>query len=282
MSVRDVEMQDPVAGRYAVFREPVDAGEFDDANSARNAPLNSPLSYLRHLYFHSDLRYLAVAAAGSVTIAHPTAGGGGNIPVGDNGAKSSNFAFGTFATSHTLVTHNLGVTPFAIVAVGNNVIWPGVPIQFSSGNGMRTIMPVVTATQLALTERVSSAAALPGFGLTYSYLVIEAPIGAANDILEEWDPDTGVFQCGRGKFRSDRRFLQVVAGGSPLAMFQGRSMDARNGAVRCIRADGTAFDPVPPSMQLGFVRLNMAPSYAGSMAYTGNYVGPAPIMVQAP
>jgi hypothetical protein len=282
MSLEVVEMVDPSTGRYAIFREPVDTGAFDDPNSARNAPLNSPIDYLREIYFHSDFRYLSVAAAGSVTITHPSAGGGTNITLDDNGRKSANFSFGAYEASYDLVTHDLGIEPFAIVAVGNNIIWPGVPVQMVSGVGFRTITPFVTTSKLRITERVSSVSALAGISQTYSYLVINAPVGEVNDILEEWDPETGVFQCGFGKFRSDQRFLQVVPGGSPLAMFQGRSIDGRNGALRAIRADGTAYEPVPAGMQFGLVRLQMTPAYAGSMAYNGSYSGPEPIMVQAP
>ena len=282
MTVKDVAMDDPATGRFAIYREPVDSGDFDDPNSAPNAPLNSPLSYLRYLYFHSDLRHLAVAAAGSATISHVSAGGGSNIPLADNASKSTNFEFGTYSADHDLVNHGLGYDPFAIVAVGDNVCWPGVPVQFELGNGFRTATPFVTSTMLRLNEIVSSASALAATSITYAYLVLKAPVGPQNAYLRDWNPTTGVQQFGYGKWRSDERWVQVVPGGSPLALFQDRSIDAANGAIRAIRADGTFYEPVPSGAQLGFVRLGQTPAFAGSMAYDGSYTGPTPIQIQAP
>lgn len=282
MPTEIVEMTDPNTGRYSIYREPFDVGEFNDPNSSRNLPLNSPINFLKNVFFHSDFRYLSVAMAGTVTITHPSVGGGTNIPLEDNGSKSANFSFGAYQNSYDLADHNLGVEPFAIVAQGNNILWPGVPIQLVSNVGFRTVTPFVTNNKLRITERVSSSSALAGLSVTYSYLIMDPNMGQKNNILEEWNPETGAFQCGFGKFSSDKRFLQVVSGGSPLALFQGRSIDGRNGAMRAIRADGTAYEPVPQNLQLGFVRLQMTPAYAGSMAYNGSYSGPAPIMVQAP
>ena len=286
MSIEKVYMTDPVTGRCALFDEPVDSGAFDDPNSARNAPLNSPSTNLRHLYFHSDFDYMEVAIGPTVvTVAH-AAIAAPPIPAGANAA----FRWNTATVDRLLYTHNLGYEPIVFIIDSlNNVIWPGMPIQSTIDGGGRYVSVYVNSTEVRMHESSSAGATgLAATSIDYTLLIFAATPAASGNILFDFDPVDGTVLMGLGKFDSTRRYLQVISGGSPFAITKGRTIDLKNGALRAVRADGTFFEPVPASIQIGFARIgygnvgNFGVSYGPSLAYNGSYADPGNILVQVP
>lgn len=278
-----VFMADPSTGRCALYDEPTTSGDPQDPNSARNSPLNSPVSNLQFVYFHSDFNYMEVShGPTTVAVAHAS------VPVGGTSFPESgaSIAFGWKATSanHVLLTHSLGYIPHAMVVVAGNVLWPGMPVQVASDGGSRYVSAYCTTTQVVLYEWASSGATtLPATSLNYTVLVFRNPPAPTGNILIDFDPVTGDVEMGRGQFDSSRRYLQVVPGGSPFGIAYGRTIDLNNGAPRAVRPDGTVFNPVPTTLRLGLTRLQGYPTvYGASMAYGGSFTGPTQILVQAP
>lgn len=276
-------MTDPITGRCALYDEPVNTGAFDNPNSARNAPLNNPASNLPFLYFHSDFNYLEVVATPSVTVNHaaiPAAA----VPAG----ATINFGWASAVADRLLYTHGFGYPPKVLAVLGNNTLWPGVPVQTGSG-ATRFASIYVTNFEVRMVEfAAASPVALPAINLTYDLLVMSDPPSPSGSIMMDFNESTGIVQMGRGKFRSDRRYLQVVPGGSPFGIaFGGKTIDLNNGALRAFRADGTAFEPVPAALQLGLAQYDLFNNYYGisygaSMGYGGAATAPGIIQVQAP
>lgn len=276
-------MTDPITGRCALYDEPVNSGAFDNPNAPRNAPLNSPATNLPFLYFHSDFNYLEVIATPSVTVGHAA------IPAAavPDGATIS-FGWAGAVADRLLYTHGLGYPPKVLAVIGANTVWPGMPVQTGSG-ATRFVSIYVTNTEVRMIEFASaSSVALPATNLTYDLLVMSDPPTPTGSVMMDFNETTGVVQMGRGKFRSDRRYLQVVPGGSPFSIsFGGKTIDLQNGAMRAFRADGTAFEPVPAGLQLGLAQYDLfgtfyGISYGASMGYGGGAAAPGNIQVQAP
>lgn len=281
-----VFMTDPATGRCALYDEAPGGGDVTNPNSMRNRPLNSPGSWLPNIYFHSDFNYLEVGfGPTNVTVNHASvpvtpAPDGATINFGWNGGAT---------TDRLLFTHSLGYSPLAMVALGSNVVWPGVPVQSTGDGGMRFVTIYTTATEVRMREfGTTGPTNLPSVNLTYTILVFVNPPAPTGNVLFDFDPVTGITEMGRRKFKSDRRYLQVVPGGSPFTVsYGGRTIDLANGAPRAIRADGSAFDPVPSSLgialsRVGLTGTNFGWSYGSGMNYTGSYSGPGNIQVQAP
>ncbi len=277
-------MTDPATGRVALFNQNGAVGDQGDPNSTRNLPLNNPGTYLDKIKFHSDLDFLEVAFAGSGPLTHTSIAGIAAAP----GLAA---AYGTNAGSddQLLLTHSLGYVPFALVAVGSNILWPGMPVQNVSDGGARYASANVDTMTLNIhTQATIGATTLPSATLTYSWLVFKDPPAAAGHILIDFDPTTGITTLGLGKISTDKPYLQVVAGGSPLGFSLGRTIDLNNGAPQAWRPDGTTFAPVPsglkayyPSVTYDGVDLG-GETLGGSMAYAGSYTGPSSVQVQAP
>ena len=274
-----VFMTDPSTGRCALYDENGTSGDADNPNSTRNAPLNSPASHLDKVYFHSDFDYMEVSHGPTVaTVSHASVTAG-SVPGG------ATIAFGWAAASadHLLLTHSLGYVPQAMVVYAGNVLWPGMPVQVEADGGARFVSFYVTSSEVRLYEWASVGTGnLPSASRDYTVLVFKQPPAPSGDILIDFDPSTGAVQMGLGKFDSSRRYLQVVAGGTPFGIALGRTIDLNNGAPRAVRPDGTAFDPVPAGMALGIERPGASYVYGSSMAYGGSFTGPGQIEVQAP
>lgn len=261
-----------------MYDEAAGGGAANDPNSARNAPLNNPVAHLDKIYFHSDLDYMEVHDESDVLINHAlvsTTGG----PVGG----SIQWGWNTSAVDHLLYTHGLGYAPFALVSVGANIIWPGMPVQTDAGGGGggRYCSIYTTTTGVYLREFASIGnAALPAISLTYKVLTFKNPTAGSGVQLIDWNPGTGVFKAGKGKFDSSRKYLQVVPGGSPLGLSYGRTIDLKNGAVRAVRPDGTYYDPVPATL-FGYL-VGGTDTPGAYMNYNGSFTGPGAIQVQAP
>ena len=279
-----VFMTDPETGRCALFDENGSSGDFDDPNSARNAPLNSPASHLDKVYFHSDFDYLDVSHGPTVVTVNHSAVSVGSPPAG----QPFRFGFTTAAADRLLLTHSLGYAPLALVIYDDNVCWPGMPVQSDGGGGARFVTAYSTSTEIRLYEFASVGSSdLAATSLDYTVIVFKDPPAPSGDVLMDFDPSTGVVKMGLGKFESSRRYLQVVDGGSPFGLSLGRTIDLNNGAPRAVRPDGTTFNPVPSSLQLGLSRFGLTGAnwgyvYGSSMAYGGSFTGSGAIQVQAP
>lgn len=281
-----VFMTDPATGRIALFEEAPGGGDFDDPNSMRNRPLNDPVAWFDLLYFHSDFNYMEVSSGPlSVTVNHPSVSTF-SPPAGATIA----FGWGSGVADHALAAHGLGYAPLALVALGNNILWPGMPVQVQGDGGQRFATIYSDATHVRLHEFSSvGVSALAAASLNYTVLIFRNPPPPSGDILFDFDPATGAVQMGLGKFNSLRRYLQVVAGGTPFGIaYGGRTIDVANGAPRAFRPDGSFFEPVPSALQIGLSRIdlrgtNYGTVYGGSMAYNGSFAGPpGSIQVQAP
>lgn len=280
-----VFMTDPATGRCALYDEAPGGGAVTNPNSLRNRPLNNPTAWLENIYFHSDFNYLEVAVGPTnVTVNHAS------VPVGTPPAGASiSVGWNTSVADRLLYTHSLGYVPIVMGVLGSNMVWPGMPVQVTSDSGMRYATIYATATEVRMREFAATGAfALPAVDLTYTLLIFAQPPSATGNILFDFDPVTGIVEMGRRKFKSDRRYLQVVAGGSPFGVsYGGRTIDLKNGAVRAVRPDGSAFDPIPSSLSLGLPRVgangvDYGYVYGSSMSYNGSYTGPGNIQVQAP
>lgn len=274
-----VFMTDRISGACAMYEEPPGGGSYDNRNAPRNAPLLNPTAYMQYVYFHSSLDFLEVASETNVSITHPSANGASSS--GDEAVETSKLVkFKSSTSTVTLVTHNLGVIPDVLVSVGGNTLWPGMPVQASSNGRARYAVVFVNTTQVRLYTWTSvNALNLPAITLTYKVTVFRPPPAPSGNLLFNADGPTKRVVMGRGKFDSDRRYLQIVSGGSPQGLVLGRPGDLANGAVRLYRPNGTSYEPVPDDLA-GVLRLTG--TFGNSMGYDGNYSAPSAIQVQAP
>lgn len=281
-----VFMTDPVTGRCALYDEPVLTGDVDNPNAPRNAPLNSPATNLPFLYFHSDFNYLEVSH-GPVTVGvnHDSI----SVPTTPPGATVA-YGWNSSVTDRLLFTHSLGYPPLAMVALGANVLWPGMPVQVTTDGGSRYASIYTTATQVRMKEFASiGVSAIPAATLNYTTLVFRNPPAPSGNILFDFDPTTGYVMMGLEKFDSSRRYLQVVSGGTPFGVsYGGRTIDLANGAPKAWRPDGTSYTTVPAALTLALGRFGLTGTnwgyvFGSSMSYNGSYAGPpGNIEVQAP
>lgn len=277
-------MTSPATGQ-AAFYEPLTGGSQFDPTAPQNAPLLDPASHLDKVYLHPDLDYLEVLTSGSVSKTHDLIPG---VSTSDPRFQN-NFGYEAGSDDQQLATWTSpGYVPYALVAVASNVL-SGTPVQNNSDGGARYVTPYVRANELRIkvvnTIGVTDLAAVT---LTYVYIVFKNPPFATGNVLFKWDPATGVAEFGLGKWRSDRKYLMVASGGSPLSFAMGRTIDDANGSARLFRADGTHLDPTPSGVRLllpHFLYTGAIGGYGsvgGSMAYNGSAVAPAAVQVQAP
>lgn len=283
-----VLMADTETGRVALYDEASGGGDPQNPNSARNAPLNSPLSHLDKIYFHSDFDYMEVSLLTTVVINHagypaaspPSFNGGGTAMGGNSGFSSnSGFAVGSHTANHLLATHGLGYIPRFKVAVNNQMLPPGFPVQSNAGGAVRAVSAYATTSQIRLREfGTAGSNAMAAQSSTYTVMVFGAQPSPSNNRLIDFNPSTGVLELGLGRWRSDRRYLQVVPGGSPFGLLMGRNVDLANGAARAVLPSGGFVDSVNPSL-----RLYLLGAGAGTpMQYNGSFTSAPSIQVQAP
>lgn len=281
-----VFMTDPATGRCALYDEAPGGGDVANPNSMRNRPLNNPTAWLSLIYFHSDFNYMEVSSGPTpVTVNHSAVS-----PIAPPIGATIDFGWNTAAsTDRLLFSHGLGYTPTVMCTLGTNMLWPGMPVQSTGDGGVRFVTVYANSTQVRMKEfGTTGPTALPAVSLTYSLLVFANPPSPTGNVLFDFDPATGITEMGRRKFKSDRRYLQVVPGGSPFTIsYGGRTIDLANGAPRAIRADGTAFNPIPSSLGSALARIDLNGTnygyvYGSGMNYTGSYVSPGNIQVQAP
>lgn len=288
----------PTTGVVALFTEEPGGGDVFDISAPRNAPAASPESYLGSIKLHTALDNMEVVSDTTVTVSHGVVGGAGSVDISGGGGGVSggggtgNFgivSYGASATDTTLVTHSLGYVPDVLVVVGTQVLIPGMPVQFPGQPTGRFVSVYVTSSIVGLHEwSVVGGSGLASTSVDYRVIVLHQARNASGSKLFDFDPATGILKMGFDRFSSDRRYLQVVAGGSPFRIAYGKTLDIKNGAPRFIQPDGTTYDPVPSSQQGRWVVQynNGASTYTGSygsaMNYTGSAAAPLSIMVQAP
>jgi hypothetical protein len=283
-------------GVVALFTEAAGGGDVFDPAADRNAPMASPENYLGNIKLSSALDNMEVVSDTTVTVSHGAVGGAGSVDIsGGGGGVAGGGGTGSFgivnygagATDTTLVTHSLGYEPDVLVVVGSQVLIPGMPVQFPAQPTGRFVSVYVTSSIVGLHEwSVVSGSGLSSVSKDYRVIVLRQPRDASGHKLIDFDASTGVLKLGYDRFSSDRRYLQVVSGGSPFRIAYGKTLDIKNGAPRFIQPDGTTFDPVPSSQVGHWVVGYAGGTYTGSngsaMNYTGSASAPSSIMVQAP
>lgn len=235
-----VLMTDAATDRVAVYEENGSSGAFDDPNSSRNAPLNSPNSHISKMRFHSDWDYYqihswttgipithaAVAAASVAVSSYPVITRYGQIDSSDI----------------TLVTHSLGYVPAYMIVSNDCLVGPSSMLQVGGGAG-RFISPYATSSLIRLRDvGYSSNVNLPSLARTYDVIVFRAPV-EDSPYLFDYDKTTDELILGRGKFRGSLKALRttLVGDASPFDIPLGRTVDIANGGARTVLADGTTF-----------------------------------------
>lgn len=284
----------PDSGKCAMFEPLAGGSDEQDINDVQNAPLKNPELHLDKVHFHSEMNYLEVIFEASKTIAHgviavanpPTSsnsgsGSGSGSSAGLDGSSSTVIDWRTTVVDSLLFTHNLGYEPDVLVVLDGDVVSAGMPIQTSNGSyvASRHVAVYVTPTQIRLYEtKVAGSSTLAGISKTYDILVFKNQ-HTPSSALSEYDPVTEITTMGYGKFRSDKKYLQKAVGGSPFNFSVGRDIDAKNGALRYIKPDGSVYDPIPSGTKHYMWGKTVG---ASDMAYNGNFSGEPAIQVQAP
>lgn len=272
----------PAAGVVALFDEAPGGGDPKDITSLRNRPARFPESWLANVYLHNLLNNMEVVIDQTVGITHAAfASASGEFDPGT--AATDRYDTDATQVDFDLVTHNLGYEPLVLVALGDDILTPGYPVQnapVTNGSG-RYCCPFVTTTKVRLHEyRTRAISGLPSVARSYRVLVMRQPRTPTGRMLREFNPTTGALSLGRDTFNSGRRYLQVVPGGSPFGLSHGRTMDAKRGAPRFVAPDGTIFDPIPNTANVRFLDGPQPPSEPYS--YNGSFTGDGAIQVQAP
>ncbi len=276
-----VFMMDPATARCALYDEPVASGAFNDPNSARNAPLNNSASNLAYIYYHSDYDPMEVVfLQSSIAISHALipAGSAPGVP----GAATDFQQYGSYIADQLLFTHNLGYVPDFFLASGQNIIHPGYPVQYDSASGRaRCVTAYATTTQIRLWEfGIQTANSLPAINLNYNLLILSQPPAASGNILFDFNGTTGLVTMAKGKFSSDRKYLQIIGGGTPFGLPLGRTIDLANGTFRSVAPDGSIRDVVPATFRVSFG--SGTPTFGPDGNYNGSFTGDGSILVQAP
>lgn len=288
--------EDPEVGVVALFDEAPGGGDPFDKDAPMYAPLYDPINHLDKIYFHSNFNYMEVALLQTTTINHagyaaasvPAFNGGGQTSSGPSGMSAGNsgfnsnsgFAVGSHQPSpHLLATHGLGYVPRYKIAVDNQMIPPGFPVQTNAGGAVRSVASYATTTEIRLKEFGNAgSSAMSAVSKNYQVMVFANPPAPSTNQLKWWDNANNVLHLGFGRWRSDRRYLQVVPGGSPFGLLMGRNVDLANGAARSITPDQTIVDSVNPDL-----RLYLMGRGAGTpMQYNGSLTSVPAILVQAP
>jgi hypothetical protein len=268
----------PDAGIVALYEEPNTTGDFWDIDAPRNAPAKTPEDYFSSVYFHSQFDYMEVAQAGSVSVSHSTIAA---VSAPPDTTMSIVYGWASAVDDKLVASHSLGYEPFAIVAAAGKILAPGSMVQNNTGGRARYVTPYVTTTELRLWEAASkTSSTLASTSITYDYILFKQPAGDENNILWEFDPDTGLWQMGRGRFRTDRRYLQTNPSSS-LALNRGRNIDLKNGAPRFILADGTPYEPVQ-SGATWVLSGGSSSTPPTSLTYSGSFTNTNGIEVEAP
>lgn len=271
---------DPVTGHAALFEEAPGGGDHRNRLSLRNRPLVDPENWLANIYLHTALDFMEVHSDSTHTVNHATVAA---LTPPSPGFSSTRWAaVGASAATWPLLTHSLGYVPHFAVVVDGHIVKPGHPVQVVSGGAKRARIVSVYATtaQILLREwsRTTSDGSIPAISKTYRVIVFRAPRAPSDSKALDASPGDARVAMGLGRFDVSRRYLQVVPGGSPFGLTDGRSIDLKKGAVRLTNPDGSYYDMVPTDFQITFTPPGNG---GGVMYYDGSFVGSG-IQVQAP
>lgn len=279
MTIR--RFKDPIGQRIAIYETPPGQVDPDNINDPSNAPLVDPANNLQYLYYHSDLDPMEVAIdRTNVTVNHLIIAAG--TGPGLTGSLNNGRVYGGVVRTHELLTHDLGYVPDFFILVGNELVHPGWPVQYDSADGRaRRVRAYATSSKIMLEERgVQTSTAMAAVAVTYTIMVLRRPPGAVNNNLDAYDPVTDIYRMAGDKFRSDRRYLQVVPGGSPFGIPLGRTLDFNNGTYRSVSPSGSVRDVVPASFRIAFG--GGGPLFGPDGNYKGSFTGDPAVLVQAP
>lgn len=288
MTIKHVaEFSDP--GVFAIYDEAPGGGDMNDIHALRNRPALDPDTWFANVHFHSDMDFLEVLSDTTITINHAAI----TAATITSGSTAENGSFDVDATpiDWELNTHSLGIIPYVLVAKDQDFLTPGYPVQspVSTNGSMRFVCPYVDTNKVYLREyQYKGSVNLSAISVTYRIVVFKDPPAPSGDKLRDWNASTGILKLARNKFDSSKRYLQIVAGGTPFGLAVGRTMQARNGAVRIVAPDGTFYDPIPNTIKTAVTAgsgqfSNDTPYFFGnSMEYNGTFSAVNYVEVQAP
>lgn len=229
-------------GRFAMYIEPT--------SGASDAPLTNPYSNLNLIKIHSDLNYLKVAKEGSVTINHPYVAR--PTTQWDWSTWSFNWYPTAYINDYGLLQHDLGYIPHCIIAIGENIVEPGTPVQSNSSGGVRFITIYATTTQIRAVERVDTGNGdLAAFTATYSIFVLGTRQNTQPGVL--FEAEAGRVRAGQGSFDSNFSYLRSVAPGeSPFYLVGSQNIDTEGGITKTLSPTGVAsYDFYNPAAYTG-------------------------------
>lgn len=271
-------------GKVAIYEVAPGGGDPKDPYALMHRPLMDPENWLANISLHSDFDYCEVAFGPTVvtvnhsSIAAASASGGFSI-------ESGQVVYDATVTTHTLYNHGLGYVPDFMVVADGDVLYPGYPVQYVGSGCGRYLCAYATTTHLYLEERSSRGASTVGaLSKNYTILIFKQPPAPSGGVLAHWDPVNAVLELAFGKFRSDRRYLQVGTNGDPFGFALGRTIHVKNGAPRLVDPDGTITDPVPAGAAWAFAGGFQTSGwvFGPSAAYNGTFTGGPSILVRAP
>jgi hypothetical protein len=281
-------MIDRLTGDCALFEEapgPLN-GDYS-RNDPRNRPLLDPEGWIHLVHFHTRLDNMAVHLDSAVLRNHTKVKAKLGLPVmGVAHSKNIKPVFSARRQYIWLLNHNLGYIPWVKVRVGNNSVSAAYPVQTLPGGRARWISVWADTVSVYLTELVdASDEEVPALNnVEYRVMVFKrqpAPTRDANNLVfPAFDDTNGLVTMAGGRFNADAQYAQVVTGGSPFSVSLGRTMDAKNGAPRMARPDGTVYD------QYGTKGLRMTlisgQEYGEKIRYNGSFLTNTITLIQAP
>lgn len=199
----------------------------DPATPTDRAPFLNPTAYARYVLFHSALEFMRVSYDQSITINFPS-------------------ATGLLSTTREwpLPAHNLAKIPFATLAIGSNMILPGQIIQVGSEGASRSLSLKLTASGVAVVERVSKwfQSTLPAMSAVARVVMIDQLPSATSSDKFKFDMTTGEVMFGYGRFSNNGPDLIKGAKTATGIEFTipkiGPTLDTENGAVRHVSPTG--------------------------------------------
>jgi len=227
--------------RCAIYEEAPGGGDPLEPTSLMNRPVINPSGWISNIYFHSDFDYYGTAQySPSVTLSHAALTGLTRAIT-----ISLNFLGNLTTADHLLQTHNLGYIPRFMVAVGDQMIPQGTPIQDGGLGKKRFVCPYATTTEIRLFEVIyTDDTTLSAVSQTYRVLTFDNQ--AVDPILDQLLIQPGDVVFGQGKFRMDRPPIRAVAPGeSPFSIPTSRTAAVRNGSLRVVLPNGSTYDLGP-------------------------------------
>jgi hypothetical protein len=241
------------------------------------------------------MNHLEVAAEGGITRSQGSAPAASFSGAGGDSDASVNAAYGYGSTREdfAILTHGQGYPTYAAVVFDDKVLHPGMPVQVGSTGEVRYATPYVTDTEVRVETWCSIGQnVLPSASIAYQALAFRDPRGPSGNSRLKGDASTGVVTAGRGRFANNRKYVQIVDGGSPFVMPKGRAGDADNGAARLIDGDGGVTDTVPSGTKQKIVTTfdpgdstsaqTTPSSFGADMVYGGSFASPSLLSLQVP